>query len=262
MEKYLEIAVKAAIKGGEVLKNNFGKIETYEEKKANDFVSYVDFESERVIKETILENFPDHDIWGEELGNLGKESNYMWVIDPLDGTKNFLHGIDVFAISCALLYKGLPIVGVVFNPLKNELYTAIEGQGAYKNGKRIQVLKNLDLKLSLFATAFPFREKSRFNELNDIFKQVYFEFSDVRRLGSAALDLCYTAEGIFSVFYEYGLSIWDIAAGSLIVMEAGGLVTDFLGGYDYLRTGNIVAGSTEAVERVLNVIKRSGWTTP
>jgi myo-inositol-1(or 4)-monophosphatase len=264
MEEYLQAALKTVIEAGDFLKENFGKVQDIqaEEKKANDLVSFVDRETEKMIRDRILKEFPDHQFLGEELGNNKKTGRFLWVIDPLDGTKNFLSGIDIFAISCALLYDGEPIVGVVYNPVKNELFYATRGGGAFKNGRKIEVNRNLPLERTLFATAFPFREKTRFDFLNEVFKRLYFQFSDVRRLGSAALDLCYVAEGIFSVFYEYGLSIWDIAAGSLIVKEAGGVVRDFSGGSDYLKSGNIVAGRDDAVSIVVDTIRRLGWSLP
>lgn len=257
MEQYFKVALKAVKEAGSFLLKHFRSVSysEAEEKKANDWVSFVDKGSENIIRKRILSQFPFHSFLGEEEGVAGIKSDCVWVVDPLDGTKNFLHGIDFFSISCALLDKGEPELGIVFNPARDELFYAIKGQGAFKNGEKINVSSSVNLERCLFATAFPFREKEKFDFLNNIFKKLYFVFSDVRRLGSAALDLCYVAEGIFVVFYEYGLSIWDIAAGSLIVEEAGGLVTDFQGGKEYLRTGNIVAGSEKAVTTVLEAIR-------
>ncbi|MDI6851255.1 MAG: inositol monophosphatase family protein [bacterium] len=264
MEKYLQVALKAVREAGNFLRDHFGKVLDIhaEEKKANDLVSFVDRETEEIIKDIIWKEFPDHQFIGEEPGSSKKVAQLAWVIDPLDGTKNFLSGIDIFAISCALLEEGEPIVGVVFNPVKSELFYALRGRGAFKNGKKIGINNNLPIERTLFATAFPFREKSKFDFLNEVFKRLYKKFSDVRRLGSASLDLCYVAEGIFSAFYEYGLSIWDIAAGALIVREAGGVVKDFSGGNDYLRSGNIVAGREDAVTLVLDALREARWSLP
>ncbi|MEO0247221.1 MAG: inositol monophosphatase family protein [candidate division WOR-3 bacterium] len=258
MEKYLEVAIDAVKRAGEFLLKNFGSITLChaEEKKANDFVSFVDRESERIIKERILSAFPDHKFLGEEEGGDLKCQGWLWIVDPLDGTKNFLHGIDAFSISCALLKDKDVKLGVVYLPAKGIIYAAQKGNGAFKNGKRIKVDNHQRIDLSLFATAFPFREKSKFEILAKIFGDLYLKFSDVRRIGSAAYDLCLTAEGVFSVFYEYGLSPWDIAAGSIIVEEAGGVVKDFEGGIGFLKTGNIVAGRSDAVDVVLDVIKK------
>lgn len=258
MEKYLEVAVNAVRAAGEFLLSHFGSISlsNAEEKKANDFVSFVDRQSEKIIKDQILSAFPDHKFLGEEGGGDSTCQGWLWVVDPLDGTKNFLHGIDAFSISCALLNEGVVRLGVVYLPAKEIIYTAKRGCGALKNGKKIRVDNNQKLELSLFATAFPFRDKSMFEMMAKIFGELYFKFSDVRRIGSAAYDLCLTAEGVFSVFYEYGLSPWDIAAGSIIVEEAGGVVKDFEGEYGFLKTGNIIAGRSEAVDVVLEVIKK------
>ncbi len=264
MEEYLQTALKAVREAGDFLKDHFGKVLDIhaQEKKANDLVSFVDKETENIIRDIILKEFPDHQFVGEEHGGSKKVAPLAWIIDPLDGTKNFLSGIDIFAISCALLEEGEPIVGVVFNPVKNELFYALRGRGAFKNGKKIGINNNLPLERTLFATAFPFREKSMFDVLYEVFKRLYKKFSDVRRLGSASLDLCYVAEGIFSAFYEYGLSIWDIAAGALIVIEAGGVVKDFSGRNDYLKSGNIVAGREDAVTLILDTLKETGWSLP
>jgi len=260
MEEFLQVALRGVEQAGKFLLSYFGKVslKDAEEKKTNDFVSFVDRKSEEIIKDVILSHFKDHGFLGEEEGAKGKGSQFLWVVDPLDGTKNFLHGIDAFAISCALMKEGEVVLGIVHLPAKNLYYSAIKGKGAWRNKDRIYVAKNVDLERSLFATAFPFRDKSKFDSLNKIFSRLYFKFSDVRRIGSAAYDLCLTAEGVFSVFYEFGLSIWDIAAGSLIVEEAGGEVVDFDGGKNFLATGNIVAGTKEAVSLVLDAIREVG----
>ncbi len=257
MEEYLKVALRATLKAGEFLLENFGKVtlKEAEEKKANDFVSFVDREAERIIKEYILEVFPDHDFLGEEEGGPKEGKEFIWVVDPLDGTKNFLHGIDAFAISCALLVNSEVEVGVVHLPAKGITYSAIRGKGAWKNGDVIRIDDKSRVEQTLFATAFPFRDKSKFHLMQLIFQKLYFAFSDVRRIGSAAYDLCLTAEGVFSVFYEYGLSVWDIAAGSLIVEEAGGVVIDFDGSRNFLSTGNIIAGRADAVKIVQDTIK-------
>jgi len=259
MGKHLQVAIAAAKEAGLFILENFGKVSYLdaEEKRDNDWVTFVDRKSEEIIRSILSSEFPHYQFLGEEEGMQGLSSDYVWVVDPLDGTKNFLHGIDIFAISCALLHNGEPEVGVVLNPSRNELFYAGRGEGAFRNGDLLMINTSGDVEKSLFGTAFPFRDKTKFEFLESIFGKVFMKFSDMRRLGSAALDLCYVADGTFAVFYEYGLSAWDIAAGALIVEEAGGTVKDFNGAKAYLNTGDIVAGSREAVQIVLNAIKES-----
>ena len=257
MERFLETAKKSALLAGEFLLQNLGKItpDKAEEKKLNDFVSYVDRGSEEIIRRTIKDEFPEHAFLGEEEGQQG-ENPFLWIVDPLDGTKNYLHQFPMFGISIALKREDEVVLGLVYEPLRKDMIYAIKGKGAFRNGNRIHIVKELSHKKALIATAFPFREKGKFPQFLEAFREIYYLVSDIRRGGVAALDLAYTGAGIFSAFYEYGLSIWDIAAGSLIVIEAGGVVLDFEGGEDYLATGNIVAGEEKLVQKIVEILKK------
>ncbi len=256
MKEFLDIALKAARLAGEVILDNLGKISKKDIslKRASDFVTSVDKKSERVIIDTIKENFPDHLFLAEEsLKECGKEA-YRWIIDPLDGTTNYIHSYPVFSTSIALEYKGEIILGVTLDPLKQELFYAEEGRGAFLNGKQVKV-SDINLKESLIATGFPFRKKEMTDSYLKLFKNIFFKVSDLRRAGSAALDLAYLACGRCDGFFELGLSPWDIAAGSLLIKEAGGVVTDFGGGIKYLLTGNIVAGNPAVHKEILKEVK-------
>ncbi len=241
----LDIAVKAAKLAGEVILGNLGKIskKDIDLKQTSDFVTYVDKESEAVIIRTIKEQFPGHHIFAEESTKDTETEGYRWIIDPLDGTTNFIHSYPVFCVSIALQYKREIIAGVVYDPLRDELFTAERGSGAFLNGNRIRVSAVHDTKDSLITTGFPFKKKNMIDPYLKLFKNVLFRVSDLRRAGSAALDLASVACGRCEAFFEIGLSPWDIAAGSLLIQEAGGVITDFSGGNDFLSTGNVVAGN-------------------
>ena len=258
MEDALGIAIKAAKEGGKVLRSYFDKIHIEDsfEKAKNDFVSEADIKSEEVIKDILLSYDSNIGFLGEEEGG-DNEGLLTWVVDPLDGTKNFLHGLPFFSISIALLKDKNPILGVIYEPIREDVFHAVKGKGAYLNHKRIYVKKPNPLRLALIATGFPFKHKDKLDPYLLIFKKVFETFSGVRRAGSAALDLAYTAKGTFSGFFEYGLSIWDIAAGSLIVEEAGGVVMDFNGDNTYLSTGNIIAGDKEVAAELLRIISQT-----
>jgi myo-inositol-1(or 4)-monophosphatase len=256
MKEFLDIALKAARLAGEVILDNLGKISKKDIslKRASDFVTSVDKKSERVIIDTIKGNFPDHLFLAEEsLKECGKEA-YRWIIDPLDGTTNYIHGYPVFSTSIALEYKGEIILGVTLDPLKGELFHSEKGRGAFLNGKQVEV-SDVNLKESLITTGFPFRKKEMTDSYLKLFKNIFFKVSDLRRAGSAALDLAYLACGRCDGFFELGLSPWDIASGSLLIKEAGGTVTDFGGGTKYLLTGNIVAGNPAVHKEILKEVK-------
>lgn len=259
MEPTLKIAIQAAIEGGKIIKSYFEKIhiEDSEEKAQNDFVSEADLQSEETIKNILLTLDPNIGFIGEEGGSNLKEDMY-WVVDPLDGTKNFLHGFPFFSISIALIKEQKPILGVIYEPIRNDIFYAIRGKGAFLNNKQIYVSKPSQMRLALLATGFPFKRKDKLHVYLEIFRKAFEKFSGIRRAGSAALDLAYTAKGTFSGFFELGLSMWDIAAGSLLVKEAKGIVTDFDGSNNYLASGNIIAGEERIVKALLNIIK-SRW---
>ena len=220
-------AVAAARKGSAVLQARFGSISDVRKKAAQELVTEADTESEKEIIAIIGSTFPDHGILSEECGMLNSSSEYRWIIDPLDGTVNFAHGVPIFCISIALTFNGDMILGVVFNPVSDELFTAISGQGAQLNGRPIQVSSVADVSESLLVTGFPYDVNQIFNEVHTRYGNCLQAAQGLRRLGSAALDLCYVACGRFEGFWEQNLKPWDTAAGSLIASEAGGRVTTF-----------------------------------
>jgi myo-inositol-1(or 4)-monophosphatase len=249
---FLQKAQEAARMAGAHIVANLGKLRSDEidSKQAADFVTRVDRESEDMIVRLIKDSFPGHSFLAEESHHERDSGGYRWIIDPLDGTTNFIHQYPVFAVSIALQHESEIIVGVVFDPLRNEMFSAVKGGGAQLNGKPISVSGRSDRQSALVATGFPFRRKELLDDYLRLFRAVLIKVSDIRRAGSAALDLVHVASGRCDAFFELGLSPWDIAAGSLIIKEAGGLVTDFKGGEDYLESGNIVAGTPE-IHRVL-----------
>ncbi len=255
MRVFLDAAMEAARLGGKVLMENFGKLhqEDVREKKAHDFVTFVDMESEKRIKDFLISEFPDHEILAEETGGSPITEKPTWIIDPLDGTKNYIHAFPHFAVSIALTINKELTVGVIYDPYKEHMFWAIKDQGAYLNDRRIKVASNVDPAYALVATGFPFKAKDILDTYLEAFRLVFLKVAGVRRAGSAALDLAYVAAGIFQGFFEYGLSPWDIAAGSLIVKEAGGIVTDFLGSDLFILTGNTVAGTPQVHEFLVSV---------
>jgi myo-inositol-1(or 4)-monophosphatase len=254
---FLGTCFRAATLAGQCILNNLGTISEADvtTKQASDFVTRVDRESEELIKSTIKKDFPDHLILAEESDRDSADGNYRWIIDPLDGTTNFIHGYPVFSVSIALESKGEIILGVIFDPLRNEIFSAEKGKGAFLNGKPIRVSTIKDMGFSLIATGFPFRQKNVIDDYLKLFKNIFYRVSDIRRAGSAALDLAHLASGRCDGFFEIGLGPWDIAAGSIIIREAGGTVSDFGGGDQFLETGNIVAANKELHEAILNEVK-------
>lgn len=257
-EQFFEAAVRAARAAGDFIVSCLGRVSKSDIglKQTSDFVTFVDRESEALIIRTLRERFPDHGILAEESPQEAGREGYLWIIDPLDGTTNFIHQFPVFAVSIALQYNRESIAGVVFEPLRNDLYTAERGKGAYLNGERLSVSAVADPAFSLIATGFPFKHKELVGPYLELFKNILLTVSDQRRAGSAALDLAYLAAGRCEAFYELGLSPWDVAAGSLLVREAGGLVTDFGGGGEYMTTGNIVAGNRALHPVILGEVRR------
>jgi myo-inositol-1(or 4)-monophosphatase len=255
---FLAVAIGAAKLAGGIILDNLGRIskEDINIKQASDFVTRVDKESERNIISTIKKNFPDHHFLAEESVKEIETDGYRWIIDPLDGTTNFIHRYPVFCVSIALQYRREIILGVIYEPLKSDLFTAQKGRGAFLNGDIIRVSQTRTLKDSLIATGFPFRRKEFIDSYLGLFKNIFLRVSDLRRAGSAALDLAWLACGSCEGFFEIGLSPWDMAAGELLIREAGGIVTDFGGGSDYLSTGNIVAGVPGIHGELLGEIKK------
>ncbi|OFC70626.1 inositol-1-monophosphatase [Alteromonas confluentis] len=258
MHPMLNIAVRAARVAGTIIVRGFENRAdlTKEEKGANDYVTQIDREAEKAIINKIQQSFPDHSFLGEETGEThGKDSDFQWVIDPLDGTTNFVKGIPHFCVSIALLHKGRLDQAVVFDPIRSEIFTASRGQGAQLNGYRIRVTKPRDLTETVLATALPFKNKTQFGEYAMGLNKIFHECGDIRRGGSAALDLAYVAAGRMDGYWERGIKAWDIAAGELLVRESGGLVTDFKGNNDPLYKGEIVAGSPKVVQGLVKHLK-------
>lgn len=258
MHPMLNIAVRAARTGGNVISRAFEQVDKVEveSKGTNDFVTNVDVAAEQAIIETIRKSYPDHSIVGEETGiSEGSDSDYQWIIDPLDGTTNFVKGIPHFAVSIALKVKGKLDQAVIFDPIRGELFTASRGKGATLNGFRIRVKQNKELTGAILATGFPFKDKQHMNAYMNMFQALFQKTSDMRRAGSAALDLAYVAAGRVDGFFEIGLKPWDTAAGELLVIEAGGLVTGFTGGHNHSNSGNIVATSSRLLKEILKDIR-------
>lgn len=258
MHPMLNIAVRAARNAGKVIIRSFEQLDKVEveSKGSNDFVTSVDTAAEEAIIETIRKSYPEHTIIGEESGVLtGSDDDYQWIIDPLDGTTNFIKGIPHFAVSIALKVKGKLDQSVIFDPIRGELFTASRGKGAQLNGMRIRVKAHKDLSATILATGFPFKNKQHTNAYMAMFTTLFQKTSDLRRAGSAALDLAYVASGRVDGFFEIGLKPWDTAAGELLVIEAGGLVTDFIGGHNHATSGNIVASSTRLQKEILKSIR-------
>lgn len=245
MHGMVNIAIKAARRAGGLMIRNLNRLESLSvaEKGKNDFVTQVDQQAEAAIIEVIRDHYPDHSILAEESGVDG-DHEYQWIIDPLDGTTNFMHGFPVFAVSIAVAAAGELQHGVVYDPLRQEIFSASRGQGAQLDGHKIRVSKAASLKGTLIATGFPYRlTEENMDRYLEMLRKVMIETAGVRRPGSAALDLCYVASGRVDGFWELGLSKWDVAAGALIIREAGGRISDFQGTDQFLESGNIVAGS-------------------
>ena len=243
----LNIAVKAARAAGAIINRAALDLEVLKvgSKGPNDYVSEVDRAAEQAIIDTLLEAYPDHGILAEESGREhGRQgSEFTWIIDPLDGTTNFLHGLPVYAVSIALAHRGQVQQAVVYDPTRNDLYYASRGRGAFVNDRRLRVSKRTRLADSLVGTGFPFRKGDNLERYLKMFEEVMGACAGVRRPGAAALDLCYVAAGYYDGFFETGLSPWDVAAGSLMITEAGGLVGNFTGEADFLYQREVVAGN-------------------
>jgi myo-inositol-1(or 4)-monophosphatase len=255
----LTAAIKAARRAGSIINGAALRLETVgvSQKRHNDFVTEVDREAEAAIIEIIGKAYPAHGILAEESGRIGREdAEYVWIVDPLDGTTNFIHGFPQYSVSIALQHRGQITQGVVFDPTKNELFTASKGRGAFLNDRRIRVSRRASLKESLVGTGFPYREMDDFDQYMRMFAAVTRETAGIRRPGSAALDLAYVACGRYDAFWELGLSPWDMAAGALMVTEAGGLVADLAGETGYLESGQIVAGTPKVFAPLLAILDK------
>jgi myo-inositol-1(or 4)-monophosphatase len=256
MHPMLNTAVKAARKAGSLIVRASSDLDklTVTTKRQNDFVSEVDHRAEEAIISVLKEAYPTHGFHAEESGISAPEAEYVWVIDPLDGTTNFLHGFPQYCVSIGLLHKGVPQQAVVFDPNRNELFTATKGVGAYLNDRRIRVSKVDRLENALISTGFPFKEVSGIDDYLRMMKNMTLGCSGIRRPGAAALDLAWVAAGRTDGFWELGLAPWDMAAGVLLVREAGGLVGDLSGEDKYMDSGRIVASNSKIFASMLKVL--------
>lgn len=245
MTEVLDTAVEAARAGAEILLGHWRNLPagSIEEKKKNDFVTIADRESEERIVSVIRGRFPSDDFLGEEGGwQAGGGDGRAWIIDPLDGTANFIAGFPFWCVSIAARERGRIVAGAILDPLRGELYTAERGAGAFRNGQRLSVNSRATLEGSFVATGFPFRTRDRIDAYLALFKAVFLRARGIRRAGSAALDLAHVAAGVFDGFFEFHLAPWDIAAGAILIEEAGGTITDFDGGDRFWERGNVIAG--------------------
>ncbi|HEY7107586.1 MAG TPA: inositol monophosphatase family protein [Acidimicrobiia bacterium] len=261
LDALLSAAVDAALVGGRVVRSAFGDARNVREKRPGDLVSDTDYASERAIREVLTHASPDIAFVGEEEG--GERAEVGWFVDPLDGTANFVHGFPVVGVSVALVVGGEPVVGVVHAPMLDDLYTAVRGGGASRNGEAIRV-SDRPIASAIAATGFPFRAKrQRLGEYLPVFERAIREFEDLRRAGSASLDLAWTAAGVLDGYFEQALATWDVAAGALLVREAGGVVTDWRGDRGaWLASGDIVAGPRATHARLLELIADAVASTP
>ncbi|KOR29931.1 inositol monophosphatase [Achromatium sp. WMS2] len=257
MQPIVNIAVRAARSAGRVLLRYYDRTDTLkvDEKSRNDFVTDVDRQAEQVIINELRSKYPDHGILGEESGLHKADSDYQWIIDPLDGTTNYLHGVPQFAVSIALKHKGRLEHGVIYDPLKDELFTASRGDGAKLNDHRLRVSTRPSLEGALLGTGFPFKDQVFVTQYLEMFAALMRDTSGIRRPGAASLDLAYVAAGRTDGFWELGLAPWDFAAGVILIREAGGFVTDLAGGDKFFTTGNLVAGNFKVHSAILATIQ-------
>lgn len=258
MHPYLNIAIQAARKAGQIITRSFDNHDKFHitEKKTNDFVTAIDKQCEDVILQDIRKAYPDHAILAEESGATG-EHNTVWIIDPLDGTTNFIHSIPHVAVSIAVQIHGIIEHGVIYDPFRDELFTASRGRGASCNQTRLRIERKSGLEHALIGTGFPFRHKERTAQFIHTFSALFPIVSDLRRSGAAALDLAYVAAGRLDGFWEWELAAWDIAAGGLMIREAGGMICDVDSSENYLQSGNVVAGNSKLLKEMLQLLKEN-----
>jgi myo-inositol-1(or 4)-monophosphatase len=259
MHPMLNTAVKAARRGAAVISRASFDIDRIKvtEKQQNDFVTEVDQAAEQAIIEILLKAYPDHAILAEESGasaNLHDENENVWIIDPLDGTTNFIHGFPQYCVSIALQQRGVITQAVVYDPCRNDLFTATKGSGAFLNEKRLRVTKRDKIADALIGTGFAARDMRKLDEYLKMFRVMTEKCQGLRRPGAAALDLAYVAAGYLDGFFEKGLQPWDIAAGSLLITEAGGIVGNFSGESDYLYKGDVIAATPKVFSQMINAL--------
>jgi myo-inositol-1(or 4)-monophosphatase len=255
MHPMLTTAVKAARRAGNLINRGARELDllTVSTKGPKDFVSEIDRGAEAAIVDTLLAAYPDHAILAEEGTAKGANASaeYLWIIDPLDGTTNFLHGFPQYCVSIALAHKGIVSQAVIYDPVRNDLFTATRGRGAYLNDRRIRVSRRQHLRDCLIGTGFPFRDGSFLDTYLQMMRSMIQHTAGIRRPGAAALDLAYVAAGFYDGFWEVGLNPWDVAAGSLLVLEAGGLIGDLAGDGDYLYSGQVIAANPKIYAQIV-----------
>ncbi|HET6801723.1 MAG TPA: inositol monophosphatase family protein [Casimicrobiaceae bacterium] len=258
MHPMLTTAIKAARRAGNVISRGARDLDllTVTATGPKDFVSEVDHAAEAAIVETLHGAYPDHAILAEEGTARGRnpDAENVWIIDPLDGTTNFLHGFPQYCVSIALAHKGIVTQAVIYDPVRNDLFTATRGRGAFLNDRRIRVSRRTHLRDCLIGTGFPFRDGSYLDTYLQMMKTMIQQSAGLRRPGAAALDLAYVASGFYDGFFEIGLNAWDVAAGSLLVLEAGGLIGDLAGEGDYLHGGQVIAATPKVFAQIVQVL--------
>ena len=256
MHPMLNIAIRAARAAGDSIVREMDRTcdISIESKGKNDFVTEVDRNAEKIIINTIKNAYPDHAFLAEETGQIG-EGDFVWIIDPLDGTTNFLHSFPHFAVSIALQHKEILDQAVIYDPLRQELFTASKGNGAHLNNKRIRVSNKKTLDGALLGTGFPYNDEIAATHFIESFKALFPEVAGIRRAGVASLDLAYVACGRLDGFWEFGLKPWDIAAGALIIQEAGGINVEITGEIDFMKTGNIMSANPKMIKSMLKILR-------
>ena len=259
MHPMLTMAVKAARKAGSIINRASLDLDRVRisSKGRSDFVTEVDHAAEAAVIDLLKTAYPTHSFLAEESGASHPQGgqDYVWIIDPLDGTTNFIHGFPQYAVSIALQHRGQIEQAVVYDPTRNELFTATRGRGAFMDDRRLRVSNRAHLRDSLIGTGFPFRQLEHLDEYVQMFKRITEETAGIRRPGAAALDLAYVAAGRLDGFWEFGLSPWDMAAGSLLIQEAGGMISDFDGGPDFLSSNHVVCGSPKVFEQLRALVQ-------
>ncbi|OUR89138.1 inositol monophosphatase, partial [Cycloclasticus sp. 44_32_T64] len=256
MHPMLNIAIRAARQAGDIIIRSADSIDTLKItiKSQNDYATEIDKRAEEEIIHTLLTAYPDHGVLAEESGYLNEEAEYIWIIDPLDGTTNYMHGFPHYAVSIALKKGNTIEQAVIYDPVRQDLFTATRGKGAMLNNRRLRVGRQRKIEGSFLGTGFPFKNNKNIDPYLDIFRDIFSITSGVRRAGAASLDLAYVAAGKLDGFFEIGLKPWDFAAGILLIQEAGGVVTDFSNNHDYFKTGNIVCGNPKMHSALLEKI--------
>ncbi|HEX8740552.1 MAG TPA: inositol monophosphatase family protein [Casimicrobiaceae bacterium] len=258
MHPMLTTAVKAARRAGNIIMRGSRELDllTVTRKGPKDFVSEVDRAAEAAIVETLHAAYPDHAILAEEgtARDRNRDAENLWIIDPLDGTTNFLHGFPHYCVSIALAHRGVVSQGVIYDPVRNDLFTATRGRGAFLNDRRIRVSRRTHLRECLIGTGFPYREGGELDIWLQMMRVMIQQSAGLRRPGAAALDLAYVAAGFYDGFFEFGLNAWDVAAGSLLVLEAGGLIGDFAGEGNYLHGGQVIAATPKVFAQMVSLL--------